>query len=252
MPLISSSLPLGASAGHLALDLAHPQTHSVAQPEWVVNPRSSVLAQSRQRHPEWAGLNPNGDEDFSTVKGANPLQGGDAAEAGKGPALLLSGLMCAGDLTKEGGLDACVVASTFLATLLDTAQLQAEGVFDELLGTMTPEGLDTSRWETNIHSDLSPCIFCHCCNAAHSTQSSLAYRDVREMLLLMDISVCQTWMCAGTSHGRQILRLSSTAAFIQIQPTVGEDLAYGKSCQHSNAQQHQNLSTLTICTDMLD
>ncbi len=51
--------------------------------------------------------------------------------------LLLSGLMRADNLTKENGLEACEVASTFLASLLDTAQLQAEGVFDELCRTMT-------------------------------------------------------------------------------------------------------------------
>lgn len=59
--------------------------------------------------------------------------------------LLLSGLMRADGLMQERGYGACQVASTFLASLLDTAQLQAEGVFDELCPSTMPHAMPPDR-----------------------------------------------------------------------------------------------------------
>ena len=59
--------------------------------------------------------------------------------------LLLSGLMRADGLMQQGGYGACQVASTFLASLLDTAQLQAEGIFDELCPSVEPPAVPADR-----------------------------------------------------------------------------------------------------------
>ncbi|KAK9832209.1 hypothetical protein WJX74_002881 [Apatococcus lobatus] len=67
---------------------------------------------------------------------------GDARQQG---GLLLSGLMRAEGLLQEPGYGACQVASTFLASLLDTAQLQAEGMFDELCPSTMPNAITSDR-----------------------------------------------------------------------------------------------------------
>ena len=140
-PTTCTSLPLGASASQLALDnhWERPQPQGNSQslpgpPGWVA-PYPPQVGQPC-RAAEWA---------------APALSGVGGGKVGQQGGLLLSGLMRADDVMGEGSTGACEVASTFLASLLDTAQLQAEGIFDELCRTLPPADAEPNRYDPHLH-----------------------------------------------------------------------------------------------------